>query len=685
MKQIAIVAKTREYASYLANDLKVYFEKEAVFRCYLLEEVEALEAIPEEYVLLSNFNIFQAVKRKVREQAKMIIIEATLNKKMVDELRKLPENTRALLVNLDYRYCMEVINLIYSIGMEYLELIPYYPGCEWDESVKVAITTGEAALVPKSISTVIDLGNRSVEPNSIYKVARAIGVEDPFESEAAKRRMEDLVVFNPGLERILGERSYLSVQLNGVLKLMKQGIVITDMAGKIYLANDMAGKMLETRGELLKGFRMTDIFPEFNESSRTAFDETLSERLISVNRREVIATVSDMEVEGERKGYIIVLEYFNKTEDRQHKLRSKIRGYGHKAAYTFDQILGESEAIETAKKIAMRMARSESSICLFGESGTGKELFAQSIHNYSSRKDYLFVAINCSALPENLLESELYGYEEGAFSGAKKGGKIGLFELAHKGTLFLDEIGELPMQMQAKLLRAIEEQKIRKVGGKDLIDVDVRIICATNRNLQRMVEKGTFRRDLYYRICVLPIYIPPLRQREEDVFLLMHEMKAAIGADFRLTERAEKKLRSYDWPGNVREVKNITEYLANLGKPWVDAEDVPFFFGTAPLSLDDYATQPPELEPCTLPKNMAEEELYLFILTEIEECQRKQMHIGRKALLQRARARGLFATEQEIRRCLCALNEKGYIVSYKGRRGSLLTDRGQELLMKNRK
>ena len=381
-------------------------------------------------------------------------------------------------------------------------------------------TTGEAALVPKSISTVIDLGNRSVEPNSIYKVARAIGVEDPFESEAAKRRMENLVVFNPGLERILGERSYLSVQLNGVLKLMKQGIVITDMAGKIYLANDMAGKMLETRGELLKGFRMTDIFPEFNESSRTAFVETLSERLISVNGREVIATVSDMEVEGERKGYIIVLEYFNKTEDRQHKLRSKIRGYGHKAAYTFDQILGESEAIEAAKKIAMRMARSESSICLFGESGTGKELFAQSIHNYSSRKDYLFVAINCSALPENLLESELYGYEEGAFSGAKKGGKIGLFELAHKGTLFLDEIGELPMQMQAKLLRAIEEQKILKVGGRSMIDVDVRVICATNRDLEKMVEEGSFRQDLYYRLCVLPVHIPPLRSREGDLSLI---------------------------------------------------------------------------------------------------------------------------------------------------------------------
>ena len=415
-----------------------------------------------------------------------------------------------------------------------------------------------------------------------------------------------------------------------------------------------------------------DIFPEFGTASDIFLEGNASDQLLHINGRDVIVSVSAVEDCGKARGNIIMLEYFNEAEDRQHKFRKKIMGSGHTASYTFPQILGDSQVLNDTKEIAMRMARSESSICLFGESGTGKELFAQSIHNYSRRRNYSFVAINCSALPENLLESELYGYEEGAFSGARKGGKIGLFELAHKGTLLLDEIGELPVQMQAKLLRVIEEKKILKVGGKDLIDVDVRIVCATNRDLQQMVEAGEFRRDLYYRLCVLPIHIPPLRMREDDLFLLMETMKAAIGADFTMSVSAQEKLRRYSWPGNVRELKNITEYLANLGKAVVESEDIPLAFEkeapAVPLRTESLPLQTVET---------ASTSLQMFVLSALLEGERKQVHMGRQALTEAAKEKGIFATEQEIRSCLRKLNEAGLILSFKGRKGSVLTEKGR--------
>ena len=188
-------------------------------------------------------------------------------------------------------------------------------------------------------------------------------------------------------------------------------------------------------------------------------------------------------------------------------------------------------------EIAKRMAATDASVLITGESGTGKEVFAQSIHNSSGRKDYNFVAINCAAIPENLFESELFGYDEGAFSGAKKNGKAGYFELAHKGTLFLDEIGEMPLLLQGKLLRAIEERRIARVGSSKLIDVDVRIIAATNQDLEDLVLEKKFRSDLYFRLNVLPLIIPPLRDRKEDILEIMYYLRDMDGGEWELEVR----------------------------------------------------------------------------------------------------------------------------------------------------
>lgn len=239
------------------------------------------------------------------------------------------------------------------------------------------------------------------------------------------------------------------------------------------------------------------------------------------------------------------------------------------AAYTFDDIIGESRSILKLKAQAKSISDSPSTVLIQGESGTGKELIAQSIHNNSSRKNGSFVAINCGAIPKSLIESELFGYEEGAFTGAKRGGHPGKFELANGGTLFLDEIGEMPLDMQVSLLRVLQEGCVNRLGGNKCTITDVRIIAATNKDLKKEIERGTFREDLYYRLSVIPIYVPPLREREGDIDLMIkHFLKVKavkLGKPIpKVQPDVYEKLLRYRWPGNIREMENCIENIVNM-------------------------------------------------------------------------------------------------------------------------
>jgi transcriptional regulator with PAS, ATPase and Fis domain len=240
-----------------------------------------------------------------------------------------------------------------------------------------------------------------------------------------------------------------------------------------------------------------------------------------------------------------------------------------KSKYQFDDLIGRSQSFQNAKKLAERISVSQSSVLLIGESGTGKELFAHAIHNNSMRAYHPFVPINCASIPEQLLESELFGYEAGSFTGAKKGGKKGLFEAAKQGTIFLDEIGDMPLTMQSKLLRALQEKEIMPVGGQKAIPIDVRIIAATHRDLEKMVEEGEFRQDLYYRLNVIKIDIPPLRNRKGDIGLLANKLVKKLEKKFYrrgtvLSGEVLAKLQQHSWPGNIRELENVLERAINV-------------------------------------------------------------------------------------------------------------------------
>jgi len=257
-------------------------------------------------------------------------------------------------------------------------------------------------------------------------------------------------------------------------------------------------------------------------------------------------------------------------EDTVHKYKGEIKRF-HKAKYSFDNITTQNKKMIYLKEIAKRSAESNSTLLIQGESGTGKELFAHGVHKASLRKHGPFVTINCAAIPKELLESELFGYDGGAFTGARKEGKIGKFELANGGTILLDEIGSMPMEMQAKLLRVLESREFERVGGNKRIEIDIRLIASTNENLEKAVEEGKFRQDLYYRLNVIQIEVPPLRDRIEDIHILAESLLQSLSEDISLPKKSLatetiEALKSHTWPGNVRELRNVLERAFTLCK-----------------------------------------------------------------------------------------------------------------------
>ena len=401
----------------------------------------------------------------------------------------------------------------------------------------------------------------------------------------------------------------------------------------------------------------------------------MEEKIIKIKGEDVIVTVNPLIHSEKLYGAVAIIRKYRDTENKQHMLRKKLVGKGYKARYDFNHIIGKSNAINKCKDIAKRMAKSNSSILITGETGTGKELFAQAIHNNSPRNRYQFVPVNCGAFPESLLESELFGYEEGAFTGARKGGKPGLFELAHNGTLFLDEIAEMPMNLQVKLLRVLQEREVVRIGGDRIINVDIRIVAATNRDLKSMVKRGEFRQDLYYRLNVLPLNIPPLRERREDILFLIEEVQKQFNSNFTLTEKAKELLLSHNWEGNVRELRNYVEYFVNLDSKIIKAKDLPFSYD---LEMED------ELDiggkggiiMKFIETTGNDIRKYIFILEELQKAYIDNRRLGRRSIHRIAKSKGIFLSEQEIRTMLAELEKLFMVKVSKGRTGTVITKEG---------
>ena len=447
------------------------------------------------------------------------------------------------------------------------------------------------------------------------------------------------------------------------MEILDEGIVGVNERGEVFASNHKLEEITGIPGARALQRPAAEVYPFVPFARCLAERAPQPAQVVSANGVNMNVAVAPVLRGGACIGAFATVQRFSDAENRQNELRSQLLHKGYRAA------------IRRCITILKKMSLTQLPVLLIGETGTGKELFAHAVHNASPRANGPFVAINCAAMPENLLESELFGYEEGAFTGARKGGKPGLFEFAHKGTLFLDEVEGMSTALQCKLLRVLQEREIMRVGGNRIVSVDVRIVAATNENLDKMVEEGTFRRDLYYRLNTLPVLIPPLREREGDLLLLIDHFRKGIGASFTLSPELERLLLTHQWRGNIRELRNVVEYFSYTGSPVVGPEELPPTFHYLPAGLPEAGgagAQPPRLADCP-------QEDERFVLSRLYQADREGRSLGRDAILAAAKAAGLPCSQQEVRRILSALDQAGLARVSRGRGGTRLTPAGRAL------
>ena len=396
----------------------------------------------------------------------------------------------------------------------------------------------------------------SLDSMSKYTLGMVVAAAKAIENELQLKETQSYII-NQNKEQY----EILETVTNGVIYVNEAG-VITQANSEI--ANMTGLKIDEITGKNINIIQSTPKISNFLsvDGSRKRYEIMIHGKM---KRYNCFLIARDVFYGDKSKSKVLV---FIKMEEIQ-ELANQINN-DNRAFFTFRDIVGRSKLIEEAVDLAMKASLHGSRVIIQGESGTGKELFAQAIHNNSNRANEPFIAVDCGAIPRELLESELFGYEEGAFTGAKKGGLRGKFELANKGTLFLDEIGNMPIEMQAKMLRVLQENCIFRIGGYKPIPIDVKVIAATNSDLNKEVEKGNFREDLFYRLNVIYVKLPSLRERKEDIPVLinsyLHNVKQRINKSIQFEEGAIKALENYYWPGNVRQLHNVIERMVVMSK-----------------------------------------------------------------------------------------------------------------------
>ena len=679
MKTMLLVTKRRSVQEmYHAELEKVFHGYLNILPCVQQDDDRDFSAesgiAQADLVVITNPYSFPRARRQMRPDAAIITLDFTFSKERVEALKHFPEGTEALACFNYYSSAHQAVNTLYLAGVTNLNLYVNYPGNRnlTGKKIDLAIIAGPTDQIPEGIPYVFDLGQRKVALSTLLEIAVKANILDAGLEERIGRYCDTISTPTNYLSYFYDTSAATTIQLKTIMECIDYGIVIYDQDWTVINFNHSFTQLLGLPGDLYHA-----------DLSKLPWDGELGRLLLSgAEFRNRLCTLPEqgrsftISKEKINKGdqnqdlYIFLIKDVTELTNLETSLRRQIAKRGHVARYTFEDIKGTSPAILQCIDKARRIAQIDKPTLIIGESGTGKELFAQSIHNASSRARFPFVAMNCAAIPPTLLESELFGYEEGAFTGARKGGKEGLFQMAQKGTLFLDEIGELSLPTQAKLLRVLEEKEIMKVGSGELIGVDVRIIAATNRDLNALVESGEFRLDLYYRLNTLIIHVPPLRARRGDISVLIDEFLRQEHLDqVEFTPEARAFLMDYDWKGNIRELRNCVEYMANISDGRIGTEHLP-----------DYILEGPAPRPIPAPGPSADtagpdralEAQVLGLLL--------RRPLGRRALLQALEQEGADVTEYRLRSVLAWLCQEGYITFGRGRAGCSVTRAGEEYL-----
>lgn len=663
---IAVISKGLETSRNTQKQLKQLLGEEYPVDAYCID-VGFQEDMKDKLVLITSPTIKDFILGKLHPEVKYIVARRSINYHKLHKLLSIPAGTEVLLVNDIEKTCMDTINQLNDLGIDHIKYYPYYLGIESYKHLEVAVTPGEAHLAPDCVNHIIDIGTRMLDITTLVEILSAIGYLDERGVHISSQYVRNIVDLSKRYNEAAKQANHMKSMFEAIVENVSDGIVYYDTNGEISIANEVFAAQLGLHKEYIKGKNIFNILPEF----KSWRDEEVTKDIYKIHGKNHIVANIPIKRDDSTAGYMLSIQDVTEILEIEHELRRKLRKQEHKPSYKFKDILGNSREITKTVELAKKLALSNSTILIQGESGTGKEFFAQAIHNYSERKDGPFVPVNFAALPMSLLESELFGYEDGAFTGAKKGGKQGLFEEAHGGTIFLDEIGDSPLELQARLLRVLQEKEVRRVGGTKRIPIDVRVIAATNLDLKQLVDEGRFRQDLFFRLNVLTLYLPPLRERKDDIPLLLmvylRRLSNNVYADLNsfFSKDTLSFLLEYEWSGNIRELVNMVEYLVNIKEKdrLIEIEDLPAYV-TKDIRNKSEAALAEESDEVT------------WILRKVAE----NRHIGRRALAQMAMKEGRKLKEARIRKLLEEMQTNKLIQIGRGAEGTSITIKGKALL-----
>ncbi|RNB60764.1 AAA family ATPase [Brevibacillus gelatini] len=663
---IVLIAKGTDTLAFLLKELRAYFEPYCKVIGYASHDpIPDLSGVSHVFITTRAPELYTIARQAVPETVPITVLNRFFELRKIKALMQIPPGTTVPVMNNSPITAQEVIQNLLEVKIDHLHYVPFHPGSTFEEHFRYAIIMSVPDVPLPPHVEVIDLGFRKVSIHDLIDTGRKVGV--PIEWE--RQYLSAFIVEMSELAKMLGtsyaEVQKLNSQLQSTFQAVKDPVIACNEDGLITFINDVAVELFCPHESVVIGKPYT-ILKEHSLLAPFFEQEDQEDSLITIDQRQFIVSSHSIRRSQEHLGFVCTLKDVTEIQ----RLRTQLALRGHTATYTFADIKGNSQPLLHAIELSKKMAKNNQTILLTGENGTGKELFAHAIHQHSLRKNGPFVAINCASLPENLLESELFGYEDGAFTGARKGGKPGLFEQADGGTIFLDEIGDISPAIQVKLLRVLQEKQVIRVGGTGILSVDCRVIAATNRNLEDAVRDGTFREDLFYRLAVLPIEIPPLRERTSDIPLLIDDHLKQQGIRKSWSPEVMELLLAHDWRGNIRELKNVVDYAITVSEhPVIGIYDLP-------KRLTERIFQK-QASAATVP---LEDERNLDILLGLYQYYLTNKPVGRYQLANTPILRANGWTETALRKRLKQLEQLGLVRSGTTRQGTSITRDGIEML-----
>lgn len=657
MKKICVVYRNRRNPAaifWLDSCLKrVYEDYVEVEDCFMDELDDGMQLSADAFLVISS-SLLPKLRRHTETLKNVVPMTRSIKKEYLPAILSIPTGMDVLLVNDTLQSSEEMVLMFYELGIGHLNLIPYDKTREEEgayRELRYAITPNEPQMMPSYIEHVINTEYREIGFDSMVQLMEVLGLSNARVTYNLIKYISNII------EPMQGYRtSYFS----SFLKERMLNEYVYDSAAAV-LAADAEERVVYCNRRAQELFTLDPSGTSYLEAclpqpllSLIRAEHDVSQHLLSFGGVDYLVDKTALLLGEEKLGFLITLQDEIVLKSIETSFNKHLREKGFYAKHYFRDIQHISESMNRCIRMAQKAAVTNHTILIGGESGTGKELLAQAIHNYSERKNMPFIAVNCAAISESLLESELFGYEEGAFTGASKKGKLGYFEQANRGTIFLDEIGDISPRLQQGLLRVLQERQIMKVGSDKIVDIDVRIIAATNRDLFRAVQEGYFRKDLYYRLNAIAIDLPPLRERREDIPLLFRSFMGKY--DARLTNSEREAILHYDWPGNVRELENCALYYKTLG-------ELPRQLLARPEQQDQKAATTQDIE--------------RRLLALIDALQAPNHGVGRSELLHRLRETGEVVSDGYLRSLLHELEKAGMIEIGRGRRGTKLTEAGK--------